>query len=380
MKLLHTADWHVGRTVAGRSRADEHRAVLTEIASIAADERVDLVLVAGDLFDSPSPSPEAESVLYRGLLALAEVAPVVIIAGNHDHPHRWQAIEPLMKLGRIQVAGMPKPVSEGGRLEVSTAAGPASVALLPFLSQRFVIDAAALMGGGAAEYEQTYAGRVGSILQHLTADLPEDMVSVVVAHLTVLGGRADGSERAGQTFLEYVVPGTLLPGGVHYLALGHLHRQQRVPAAAPAWYAGSPLQLDFGEGQDQKGVLLIEVTPSTPAIVTPRPLTGGRPMLTLKGTLEQLEALVTSVTDAHLRVIVEEAAGVGVYEQVKAWFPSASQVRLETPQPAVTTEYRLGRPPRQLFAEYLGQRGRTDEAILALFEELLEEANAPATA
>ncbi|HKZ24872.1 MAG TPA: exonuclease subunit SbcD, partial [Acidimicrobiia bacterium] len=118
MKLLHTADWHVGRTVAGRSRADEHRAVLTEIAWIADDEGVDLVLVAGDLFDSPSPSPEAESVLYRGLLALAEVAPVVIIAGNHDHPHRWQAIEPLMKLGRIQVAGMPKPVSEGGRLEV----------------------------------------------------------------------------------------------------------------------------------------------------------------------------------------------------------------------------------------------------------------------
>lgn len=380
MKLLHTADWHVGRTITGRSRADEHRAVLGEIASIAADEGVDLILVAGDLFDSPSPSAEAESVLYRGLLALAEVAPVVVIAGNHDHPYRWQAIEPLMKLGRISVAGVPRPVQEGGRLELSTTAGPASVAVLPFLSQRLVIDAAALMGGGAAEYEQTYAGRVGSILQHLTADLPPEMVSVVVAHLTVLGGRADGSERAGQTFLEYVVPGTLLPGGVHYLALGHLHRQQRVPAAAPAWYAGSPLQLDFGEEQDRKGVLLVEVTPSTPAIVTPRPLASGRPMLTLRGTLQQLEALSPPVPDAHLRVIVEEAGGVGVYEQVKAWFPSASQVRVESPQPTAIGQPRLGRPPGQLFAEFLAQRGQSDEAILRLFEELLEEANAPAPA
>src|SRR5215831_1164843 len=102
MRFLHTADWHVGRQIRGRSRADEHVAVLAEIASIAADNEVDAVLVPGDLFDSAAPPPEAEQIVYRALLDLAASgATVVVLAGNHDSDRRLQAVEPLLELGRI---------------------------------------------------------------------------------------------------------------------------------------------------------------------------------------------------------------------------------------------------------------------------------------
>jgi DNA repair protein SbcD/Mre11 len=101
VKALHTSDWHVGRTMRGRSRADEHRAVLAEIVDQAASNDVDLVLVAGDLFDVAAPTPESEQIVYRALLDLAEVAPVVAVAGNHDNPRRFEALHPLLELGRV---------------------------------------------------------------------------------------------------------------------------------------------------------------------------------------------------------------------------------------------------------------------------------------
>src|SRR5687768_293974 len=119
MKLLHTGDWHVGRTIRGRSRDDEHRQVLSEIARIAGDEKVDLVLVAGDIFDTAAPSAAAEEIVYRALLNLAEVAPVVIIAGNHDNPSRLNAVAPLLSLGRVTVGSTITRPDEGGILDLA---------------------------------------------------------------------------------------------------------------------------------------------------------------------------------------------------------------------------------------------------------------------
>src|SRR6516165_5414639 len=102
MKFLHTADWHVGRTIRGRSRADEHEAVLAELASIARDHEVDAVLVCGDVFDTAAPTPESERIAYRALLDLAsDGTKVVVIAGNHDSDRRWEAVQPLLELGEI---------------------------------------------------------------------------------------------------------------------------------------------------------------------------------------------------------------------------------------------------------------------------------------
>src|SRR5581483_8487112 len=102
MRFLHTADWHVGRTIRGRSRADEHVAVLAELAGIARAHEVDAVLVCGDVFNTAAPTPEAEQIVYRALLDLASTgARVVVLAGNHDSDRRLQAVQPLLELGAV---------------------------------------------------------------------------------------------------------------------------------------------------------------------------------------------------------------------------------------------------------------------------------------
>ena len=128
MKVLHTADWHVGKALGGRSRQEEHEAVLDEIVTIARGQEVDVVLVAGDLFDNTAPSPDAERIVYRTLLDLSEVGHVVVIPGNHDNERRLAAIAPLFDLSNATMRAF---VTERP-LEIETRSGErARIALLP---------------------------------------------------------------------------------------------------------------------------------------------------------------------------------------------------------------------------------------------------------
>ena len=153
MKLLHTGDWHVGKAMRGQSRADEHRAVLAEIAGIAAAEAVDLVLVAGDLFETAAPSPESEADRLPALLGLAGTgAHVVVIAGNHDNPRRLPAVAPLLALGQVTLLAEPAgrrgrrdPLRDGRR-----GAGQPGAAAVPLPAG--VVQADELMGQQAADH------------------------------------------------------------------------------------------------------------------------------------------------------------------------------------------------------------------------------------
>src|SRR5918995_5472832 len=115
MRVLHTSDWHVGKALRGRSRAAEHEAVLAEIAGVAGRESVDLVIVAGDLFDTATPTAEAERIVYQALLDLADGGrPVLVVAGNHDSAQRLGAVAPLSEASRIHVASAVRPPHHGG--------------------------------------------------------------------------------------------------------------------------------------------------------------------------------------------------------------------------------------------------------------------------
>ena len=259
MKLLHTADWHVGKTLRGRSRADEHRAVLAEIAALATSEDVDVVIVAGDVFDTAAPNPESEQIVYQALLDLAVTgAHVVVVSGNHDNERRLQAVAPLLELGRVTMAATFRRPDDGGVVEVPARAGGerARIALLPFLSQRWVVRADELMSTAADEQAQAYSERIRRLVTALTADFRADTVNIVVAHLFALGGKLGGGEREAHTIFDYAVPGTVFPPSAQYVALGHLHRSQVIPGPCPIRYPGSPLQLDFGETGDRKAVLV----------------------------------------------------------------------------------------------------------------------------
>ncbi|MET0833953.1 MAG: exonuclease SbcCD subunit D C-terminal domain-containing protein, partial [Actinomycetota bacterium] len=214
-------------------------------------------------------------------------------------------------------------------------------------------------------------------VEHLTDGLDgEDAVNLLAAHAMVSGGVMGGGERQAHTIFQYELPGAAFPGSLHYVALGHLHRTQAVPGAAcPAWYAGSPLALDFGEETDRKTVLVVEAEPGAPATVRPVPLESGRALRTLRGSFSDLRELASDVGDAWLRVEVDEPARAGLAEEVRELLPHAVQV---SARPAETAQggaraARLGRSPDELFAEYLAEQDVEDERLLALFRELHDE-------
>ena len=371
MKILHTADWHVGRTIRNRPREDEHRQVLSEIADIAGAEAVDLILVAGDIFDGLAPSPTSEEIVYRALLDLAEVAPVVAVSGNHDHPARLRAVAPLLKLGRIHLGAAIRRPEQGGVLELLGA----KIALVPFISKRGIVGVEELLSLPSAELRVNFADRVQRIVSELCAGMEPDTINLVIGHLMVAGAAADGSERQAHLFEYAISPGSF-PGHLSYVALGHLHRPQRVPAPAPIHYSGSPLQLDFGEETDQKSVVLVDVEPGLPAQVELRSLQGGRRLRTLRGTLAELAPERNQVGDAYLRIELAEPGRVGLADDVRELFPNAVEIRLaQTDTDRVSpTRTRVGRAPGDLFREYLAARNVLDPPLEALFDDLLVEA------
>lgn len=375
MRILHTSDWHVGKAIRGRSRDDEHQAVLDEIVGIADAEAVDLVLVAGDLYDSAAPGPDAERTVYCALLALTAggTRPVVVIAGNHDNARRLAAVAPLLALGGVRLASMLTGPDDGGVLDIEAGGHRAKVALVPFPSQRYIVTASDLMALDADQHGGRYAERVRQALGVLTQGFGPDTVNLVVAHLMVIGGRAGGGERTAHLFDDYCVPATAFPSTTHYVALGHLHRQQSMPGACPAWYCGSPLQLDFGETTDDKAVLVIEAAPGEPAEVRSVPLTAGRRLRTLEGSLGALEALVGTTGDDHLRVRVDEPARPGLADDVRALFPTAVEVTIVRPDAERRERAdRSGKSPVELFDAYLAERDASDADLSALFAELLD--------
>jgi DNA repair protein SbcD/Mre11 len=378
MRVLHTSDWHVGKALRGRSRSAEHEAVLAEIADVATRDAVDLVIVAGDLFDTATPSPESERIVYRGLLDLAEGGrPVIVVAGNHDSAQRLGAVAPLSEASGIHVASAVRPPDDGGVVEVVVGDQRAQVALLPFPSQRYVVTADLLLSGDAADAHAAYADRVVRILRALTERFRADTVNLVVAHVMVMGGTMGGGERGAHTVFDYWVPATAFPAAAQYVALGHLHRCQHLAGPAPLHYCGSPLQLDFGETANEPVVNLVDVRPALPADVRPVALTAGRRLRTLRGTLADVVSGAHGAADDHLRVILDEPARAGLADEVRSQLPNAVEVVLaprdDAEAPARSDPDHMGRTPHELVAEYLHERDAEDERVMALFDELVEE-------
>jgi exonuclease SbcD len=378
VKLVHTGDWHLGKVLKGVDRLPEQQRVLGELVELVDRERADLVVVAGDVFDTAAPSAEAVALAWRTLLGLKETgAQVVVIAGNHDHADGLEAMRPVWGALGITVLGRPARAERGGVLELETRSGDgARVALLPFVSQRGVVKAHHLLTGSAIDAVQAYDARVRAVVETLTASFTSDAVNVLVAHATVLGGRMGGGEREAQSVFDYVVSGHAFPATAHYVALGHLHRAQRVAAACPAWYSGSPIAVDFGEEEDAKGVLVVEASPRSPAVVQPISMRSAVPLRTVEGTVDELHAMARDLGDALLRVIVREPMRAGLADAVRSLLPNALEVRVEVPDRAVdrggSARLRAGASPQELFASYCAQQGIDDPEVAKLFADLVD--------
>ena len=391
MRFLHTSDWHIGRQVRGQSRLPEQEDALQEVLALSRDHAVDCLLVAGDVFDTSAPPPEAEALVYGFFRELYGAGiPAVVIAGNHDHPKRLDAVAPLLGSLGIHTRGVPRGPADGALIDVTSRdkRERAVVAALPWINERDVVDFTRLQQEPGAPLIQ-YAERVQQAMRVLADGFERDAVSVLVAHLLAdeaMVGPGGGERELHMAMGIYGVRRAALPVAAQYVALGHVHKPQAIPCGSKAAYSGSLLQLDFGERDQQKYVNLVEVHPRQPATVTRLPISAGRRLVDV-GTpehavlLNDLARYRDEIGDAWARVYVEVDVPVANLAQlVKAELPNA--VHVERAHRAVTgepeaVESRAGLGPVEMFSRFyqssLGREREPAPETLALFRTLLNE-------
>lgn len=356
MRILHTADWHAGRVWRGRRRLDELSAVLDDLADRVRDEGVDLVLVAGDVFDQRHPPAWAVDRVLACLRRLGDSgARTVMVSGNHDSRERLAAWGRIADLVGVSIFVTPGPASV---VEVETKAGQtAVVAAAPFAPMRSLVGALELSRDEEAA-RATWAEALRALLARQARSFRIDTVNLLVGHLAIDGARVGGSESRPLRGGEWTLAASDLPATADYVALGHIHRRQRLPGKVEAWYAGSPLQLDFSEVDQEKGALLVEVDPGERARVREIPLDGGRPLLDVGPyDLAELEQRAGDLAGAGwLRVRVRsEAPDPDLASRVRRLLPEAVVVRLETRAESAAEEpapLERGRAARELYADY----------------------------
>lgn len=378
MRFLHTADWHVGKTLFGRSRLDEQEQVIAEIVDIARREHVDCVLLAGDVFESLAPTGDAERVVCDALAEFAGAGIASVVAGgNHDHPARLAA---LRKLGNpLKIFIRPDPVSpaDGGVISLQIGDEVAEIAVLPWVPDFKIVDICKMMGPEDTWYE-AYSENVAAMCRHLTASFTERTINILVAHLFAYGAETSGSERPRHTSQPFAVKPAQLPQA-HYIALGHIHKPQEIGSSSRCFYSGSPLQLDFGEREQQKRVVIVDVKPGYPASIESIPLVSGRRLREVTTTVDKLPSVASMAGSDLLRVIVTADARIsGLSQQVCEVLPNALDVRQELTivSAPVTKGVSASQSPRELFERFVKENKGTSVSLemLAKFEELYHEA------
>ncbi|OON97058.1 MAG: exonuclease SbcCD subunit D [Candidatus Epulonipiscioides saccharophilum] len=282
MRILHTSDWHLGKTLSGYSRMEEQEEFLKDFVQLAYSNNVDLVIIAGDIFDSSDPPPKAEAMFYNTLEQLSKNGErlVLVIAGNHDNPNKLVVANPFTKKHGIIVVGKPKTiVPEGlygqhyvknsgeGFIEIDVNGEKAVILIVPYPSEKrlneIVVDN---INGGQA---QSYVHRMRTLFQKGSEKYRSDTINLAVSHLFSSGNELDCISLGKNCF----IPGKYFPPKAQYIALGHIHKSQIVPGTNNrARYSGSPIHYTKQHLDEKKLCLLVDVKVGQDCSVTELPL------------------------------------------------------------------------------------------------------------
>ena len=279
LKIIHTADWHLGQSFFGYDRQPEHTAFLKWLAETVADRQIDVLLIAGDVFDVANPSASAQRQFYHFLKEINLANPglqVVVVAGNHDSAARLEAPNPLLEELGIAVVGVVKR-NESGEIDFNSLLLPlrhrdgsvqAYCMAVPFLRQGdYPPTDQKDQNTYVAGVERMYRGLYEFAMEKAGTELP----LVAMGHLHVLGAELsddDRSERVIMGGLESVTSDSF-PRELAYTALGHIHKAQKVGGREEVRYSGSPLPMSFSETNYRHQVVLVTLDGRTPASIEP---------------------------------------------------------------------------------------------------------------
>ena len=327
MRILHTGDWHLGRTLLGADLLEHQAAFLDWLVDLVRERAIDLVVIAGDVYDRAIPPVDAVRMLSNALERLAESATVVLTPGNHDSAARLGFGAGVMG-ARVRILAEPAGIATP--VLVDDDSGPVAVYGIPYLHPDLTRYALAAVPD--EPLARSHQAVVGAAMDRIRADLAgrPGTRSVVVAHAFVGGTEPSDSEqdiRVGG--VDRVAESAF--DGVDYVALGHLHGPQRVGAGDRIRYAGSPLAFSFGERNQQKSVTVVDLDASGTATVELVPAPVPRRLVDVRGTIDEIESgAFRAASDAWVRVAVTDPVHPErMYARVKDHFPHALAITHE---------------------------------------------------
>ena len=380
MNILHTSDWHIGKRLMDRERLPEQIAALDEIVRICDERDVDLVLVAGDVFDTYMPSADAEEVFFRAVKRIAgEKRAVVIVSGNHDDGVRLAACAPLAaEEGIYLFGGGCDAVPVGGdRAVKAVASGEGYVVIANARGEQVYINALPYPNEARLKEEKTdesYADKLRRWIARGEAGFSGNMPHILLSHLFVAGGKVSESERDIDLGGARAVPVSLF-SAFDYVALGHLHKPQKL--GEKVRYSGSLLQYSFDEFEKKQAILLH--TQEKSLEIEEIPLSSGRKLVRLEEeNAERAASLLKQYPGAFIELTLRLSAPLTSQETQLLRAANDGLVslivrtRAENSAPVIK---RSSLSSKQLFEEYYrcvyGEDPASD--LTQAFLELLEE-------
>lgn len=275
MRILHTSDWHLGKNLEGFSRMDEQELFLNDLVELVKEKNVDVIIIAGDIYDSANPPARAEKMFYDTLKKLSSNGErlTLVIAGNHDNPERLVAAGPLARDHGIIMLGTPKTVVDVGEygrhkvveagegyVEIEMNGERAVILSVPYPSEKRLNEV--LYGSMDEEWDRlkSYSDRIKQLFEQLSLKFRDDTINICVSHLFAMGSEEAGSEKNVMLGGSFIVDGRCFPQKAQYVALGHIHKPQIVPGTnKKARYAGSPIHYNKKEVSFIKKCFIVDL-------------------------------------------------------------------------------------------------------------------------
>nr|WP_321263979.1 exonuclease SbcCD subunit D C-terminal domain-containing protein [uncultured Sphaerochaeta sp.] len=313
MNILHTSDWHLGRSLFSQKRYDEFAAFLGWLIETIENQQVDILLVSGDIFDTSTPSNKAQQLYYEFLYKVSKSCckTVVIIGGNHDSPSFLQAPSALLHVLNVHVIGSKRETPEEEVLIVEANGKPmAIICAVPYLRDKDIRYAEAgetiddknrkLMEGIKEHYKT-----VCSIAKKRQMELGNNVPLIAMGHLFTQGGKTVEGDGVSELYIGSLaqIDSSVFPEFLDYVALGHLHVPQCVGGKETIRYSGSPIPMGFGEAKQQKQVVLLHFDKTLS--IDPLPIPSFQHLESIKGNMEHITSRILQLKETGESAYIE---------------------------------------------------------------------------